>query len=108
MKGNTDSEPVYSLKGNIPSGTSSYVSLITNNIELRAVGALAASETLIIDTGKVTAKVVNTQGETLRNGLPCLQELNFPILGKGINTVQIAAVGATFTELRIQAQSRWR
>ena len=108
LKGNTDSEPVYLLKGVIPSGTANYVSLITNNEELRIVGPLALGETLVIDTGKVTAKVVDAQGETLRNGLPCLQELNFPVLSKGINTIQISTVGATFTELKIQAQSRWR
>ncbi|MDL2310386.1 phage tail family protein [Peptostreptococcaceae bacterium OttesenSCG-928-C18] len=107
-KGNTDSEPVYLLKGSVSSGSSSYISLITNNEELRIVGALASTETLVIDTGKVTAKVVDSAGETLRNGLPCLQELNFPVLSKGINTIQISTVGATFTELKIQAQSRWR
>ncbi len=108
LKGNTDSEPVYLLKGVIPSGTSSYVSLVTNNEELRVSGALADGETLVIDTGRVTAKVVDAQGETLRNGLPCLEELNFPVLAKGINAIQISTVGATFTELKIQAQSRWR
>lgn len=108
LKGNTDSEPVYQLKGIIPSGTSSYVSLRTNNEELRIVGPLASGETLIVDTGKVTAKVVDSQGETLRNGLPCLEELNFPVLQKGVNTVQISTVGATFAELKIQAMSRWR
>ena len=108
LKGNTDSEPVYQLKGVISSGTSSYVSLRTNNEELRIVGPLASGETLIIDTGKVTAKVVDSQGETLRNGLPCLEELNFPVLQKGVNTVQISTVGATFAELKIQAMSRWR
>lgn len=108
LKGNTDSEPVYLLRGVIPSGTSTYISLVTNNEELRIIGPLAANETLVIDAGRVTAKVVDAQGETLRNGLPCMEELNFPVLEKGINTVQISTVGATFTELRIQAMSRWR
>jgi predicted phage tail component-like protein len=108
LKGNTDSEPVYLLKGNIPSGAATYISLRTNDDDLRVIGALAAGETLVIDSGKVTAKVVNAQGETLRNGLPCLQELNFPILQKGVNTVTVTAVGAAFTELKIQAMSRWR
>ena len=107
-KGNTDSEPVYLLKGVISSSSSTYISLKTNNEELRVVGALASGETLVIDSGKVTAKVVNAQGATLRNGLPLLSELNFPILRKGTNTVAITTTGATFTELRIQAMSRWR
>lgn len=108
VKGNTDSLPVYLMKGTIPSGSSTYVSLKTNNEELRVVGALASDETLVIDSGLVTAKVVDGTGEMLRNGLPLLQELNFPILRKGANTVTITAVGATFTELQIQAKSRWR
>ena len=108
VKGNADSEPVYLLRGVIPSGASTYVSLKTNEDELRVIGALASGETLVIDSGRVTAKVVDAQGEVLRNGLPCLQELNFPILRHGINTVTVSVTGATFTELRIQAQSRWR
>ena len=85
-----------------------YVSLKTNDEELRVVGPLAAGETLVIDSGLVTAKVVDSTGETLRNGLPLLQELNFPILRKGTNIITITATGATFTELQIQAKSRWR
>lgn len=108
VKGNTQSEPVYLLKGVISSGTSTHITLRTNDSEVRVVGALASGETLVIDAGKVTAKVVNAQGDTLRNGLPCLQELNFPLLQKGSNTVTISATGATFTELKIQAKSRWR
>ena len=58
-KGNTDSLPVFLLKGIIPSGSSTYVSLKTNDEELRVIGALAAGETLVIDSGLVTAKVVD-------------------------------------------------
>lgn len=108
LRGNTDSEPVYYLQGTISSGASSYISLTTNDSEMRVVGPLAAGETLIIDTGKVTAKVVDSAGEILRNGLPLLEELNFPVLQKGVNTINIAAVGANFSELKIQAMSRWR
>lgn len=108
LKGNTDSEPVYLLKGTILSAAFSYISLVTNGEELRLIGALTAEETLVIDTGKVTAKVVDSQGETLRNGLPCLQELNFPVLEKGVNTVAVSTTEAVFSELKIQAMSRWR
>lgn len=99
---------MYLLKGTIPSGSATYVSIQTNDLELRIVGPLAAGETLIIDSGLMTAKVVDAQGETLRNGLPCLESLNFPVLHKGANTITIATTGATFTELKIQAESRWR
>jgi predicted phage tail component-like protein len=108
QKGNTDSEPVYLLKGVIPSGSSNHITLVTNDSSLRILGPLSAGETLVIDTGRLTAKVVDTQGETLRNGLPCLEELNFPVLAKGINALQVVRTGSTFTELEIKAQSRWR
>ena len=104
--GNTDSEPVYSLQGTISSGA---LVLTTNGEALRVIGPLAAEEVLVIDTGMVTAKVTDSAGNTLRNGLPCLEELNFPVLRRGVNKVEIAVEGsAVFTELHIQAKSRWR
>lgn len=104
--GNTDSEPVYSLQGMISSGA---LVLTTNGEALRVIGPLATEEVLVIDTGMVTAKVTDNAGNTLRNGLPCLEELNFPVLRRGVNEVTITAEGdAVFTELHIQAKSRWR
>ena len=104
--GNTDSEPVYALKGTISSGA---ILLSTNGEALRVVGPLAAGEILVIDTGLVTAKVTDRAGNTLRNGLPCLEELNFPLLRRGLNALSITTEGsAVFTELHIQAKSRWR
>jgi len=108
LTGNADSEPVYFLKGVISASSSSCISLITNGEELRVIGTLAEGETLVIDSGMVTAKVTDAAGNILRNGLPCLQELNFPILRKGVNTIEITASDATFTEMKIQAKSRWR
>lgn len=100
-----------SLTGVIPSGTDSYISITTNGSELQIIGRLAAGETLIIDLDLMSqVKVVDSNGETLRNGLR-LSELNFPVLNTGDNTIVIAAVGTsttTFTELNIQARSRWR
>ncbi len=107
-QGNTDSLPVYLLKAVIPAGSGTYVSIFTNNEELQVVGALNAGETLVIDSNLVTAKVMDASGETLRNGLPLLYELNFPVLRKGANVITVNAVSATFTELKIQAKSRWR
>jgi len=107
-KGNTGSLPVYLLKGIIPQGTATSITIRTGDDELKVVGALNDGETLVIDSALVTAKVVDASGETLRNGLPLLSELNFPTLRKGANTVTITTTGATFTELQIHAKSRWR
>ena len=71
-------------------------------------GPLAAGETLLVDSALVTAKVADASGNTLRNGLPLLAELNFPVLSKGHNTINISTSNSTFTELKIQAGSRWR
>lgn len=61
-----------------------------------------------MDSNLVTAKVVDSVGDTLRNGLPLLYELNFPVLETGTNTVVVSTSNATFTELNIEANSRWR
>lgn len=106
--GTTLSEPVYSIQGVVYSDTDSYISIITNGEELRITGALAEGETLIVDSNLVTAKVVDSVGDTLRNGLPLLYELNFPVLETGTNTVVVSTSNATFTELNIEANSRWR
>jgi Phage-related protein len=108
--GNAVSLPVYSLTGVIPSGTSTYITITTNGSELKITGRLASGETLVIDSSLMTAKVVDGNGNTLRNGLPLLSELNFPTLNVGANTVTVAATGSgvTFTELNISARSRWR
>lgn len=106
--GTTVSEPVYSIQGVISSDTDSYISIITGGEELRITGSLAEGETLIVDSNLVTAKVVDSVGDTLRNGLPLLYELNFPLLETGTNTVVVATSNATFTELNIEANSRWR
>lgn len=106
--GTTLSEPVYSIQGVVSSDTDSYISIITNGEELRITGALAEGETLIVDSNLVTAKVVDSVDDTLRNGLPLLYELNFPVLETGTNTVVVSTSNATFTELNIEANSRWR
>lgn len=106
--GTTLSEPVYSIQGVVSSDTDSYISIITNGEELRITGVLAEGETLIVDSNLVTAKVVDSVGDTLRNGLTLLYELNFPVLETGTNTVVVSTSNATFTELNIEANSRWR
>lgn len=102
--GNMDSAPVYQLKAVLGSEG---ISLITNGEELKIIGSLSVNETLIIDTGKVTAKVIDENGDTLRNGLPNLQKLNFPLLHTGGNSIHISANNSQFEELKIYAKSRW-
>ena len=72
------------------------------------IGQPKAGETLVVDTDRMTAYVEDENGTTVRNGLPYLEELNFPTLSVGDNTVSVAAANAVFTGLEIQARSRWR
>lgn len=107
--GNVESLPLYRIEGEMTPGASNYISITTNGSVLKIVNAtLSAGEALIVDTDKMTAYVVDENGDTLRNGLPYLQELNFPTLHVGDNTVAVEVSNAALTEVQIQAKSRWR
>lgn len=107
--GNVESNPLYRLKGVITSGANNYISVITNGLESKIVNAvLLAEETLVIDTEKMTAYVEDENGNTLRNALPYLEEIQFPSLHVGMNTLTITTNNAVFTALEIKARSRWR
>ena len=86
-----------------------YITITTNGSQLKVVNAaLAAAETLVVDTDMMTSWVENADGNVLRNGLPYLSELNFPSLEVGDNTITVEENNAEFTSLEIQARSRWR
>ena len=100
---------MYRLRGVLASGAGRYISITTNGAELKIASAtLSEGETLVVDTAKMTAWVEDAEGNPLRNALPYISELNFPTLGAGLNTVEVAVSNAAFTELEIQAKSRWR
>ncbi len=107
--GNIESNPVYRIKGVIQLGANNYIRIVTNGSQLDIANAvLSSGETLVVDTEKMTAYVEDSGGNTLRNALPYLRDLNFPTLSVGSNTIAVAANNATFTELEIHAKSRWR
>ena len=108
-KGNVDSNPIYKIKGVLEASASNYISITTNGQELKVVNAtLSEGETLVVDTDKLTAYVEDENGVIVRNGLPYLQELNFPSLYVGNNSISVSVKNGTFTSLGIQAKSRWR
>ena len=107
--GNMESLPFYRIEGEMSPGANNYISITTNGSEMKIVNAaLSANEALIVDTDKMTAYVTDAEGNTLRNGLPYLQELNFPTLAVGNNTITIETNNAAPSGLHIQARSRWR
>lgn len=108
-KGNMESNPVYRLKGVMTAGEGNFITVTTNGEEIKIVNAtLSESETLVIDSEKMTAFVEDANGNIIRNGLPYLENLNFPHLKAGDNEVHISAENAVFTRLEIEAKSRWR
>jgi len=107
--GNTESYPVYRLSGVIPSGSDASISIGTNGSILPIIGPLSEGETLVVDTALMVAKVVDSEGATLRNGLPLLKAINFPVLKKEENEITVTCSGeVTFSGLVIEAKSRWR
>jgi len=108
-KGNAVSLPEYRLMGEVINNSSArWLRITTNDVALTISGRLAANEVLVIDSANMTAKVVDTDGVLVKNGLPFLSSLNLPELNMGSNSVSIEAEGCTFTSLAIQAKSRWR
>lgn len=100
---------VYRIKGSLSSSSNKYLTITTNGSDLKIINAtLAATEKLVVDADKMTAWVENKAGITVRNAMPYLQDLNFPVLNTGNNTITVSANNATFTSLEIQAKSRWR
>src|SRR5699024_6248576 len=106
--GNIESFPIYRMKGNISSSSLTFLTITTNGESLKINGPLASNEILIVDSGLLTAKITDTSGNTVRNGLSILDELNFPVLYPGSNEIEVSSTGATFTELHVLSQSRWR
>ena len=100
---------MYRLKGIITPGVNNSISVTTNGLEMKIVNAvLLAEETLVIDTDKMTAYVEDENGIILRNALPYLEEIQFPKMSVGSNTLTVTSSNAVFTALEIKARSRWR
>ncbi|WP_279053651.1 distal tail protein Dit, partial [Eisenbergiella tayi] len=59
QKGNLISEPIFELKA-VMDSTSSYVDIEVNGELVRVKGKLAEGETFVLDTSKLTAKVVDS------------------------------------------------
>lgn len=87
--GNADSLPVYSLTAELTKETKAVIT--TNGKALEISGRLAKDEILVIDSSLMTAMVTDQDGNTLRNGLPLVNSLDFPELKAGENTLVIDA-----------------
>lgn len=107
--GNLESNPIYRLRGNFESGAGNNVTILINDEELQIVNVdLKPTETFVVDTSKMTAWIEDEDRNKVKNALPYIVDLNFPTLRVGSNSISIAVTNADFTELEIQAKSRWR
>src|SRR5699024_6611288 len=106
--GNIESFPIYRMKGNISSSRTTFLTITTNGESLKVNGPLSSNEILNDDSGVLTARITNINGNKIRNGLSILDELNFPVLYPGSNEMEVSSTGAAFTELHVLSQSRWR
>ena len=91
--GNADSLPVYSLTAELTKETKAVIT--TNGNALEISGRLAKDEILVIDSSLMTAMVTDQDGNTLRNGLPLVNSLDFPKLKAGENTLAVDADSST-------------
>src|SRR5699024_965518 len=106
--GNIESFPIYRMKGNINSSRTTLLTITTKGESLKDNGPLSSNKILIDNSRLLTAKITDTSGNTIRNGLSILDELNFPVLYPGSNEMEVSSTGAAFTELHVLSQSRWR
>ncbi len=107
--GNIESFPLFAVKGELVESSENWITITVNGTNMKLVSAkLQEAETLVVDTGKMTAFVTNSDDLVLRNALPYLEELNFPPIQVGDNTVVIQAENAILSELKIYTRSRWR
>lgn len=108
-KGNADSLPVYAVQGASTPNTDSRITVNINGTPIKIVDALLLeNETMMIDADKMTAWVEDESGRHVRSALPYLQEVEFPALKPGGNTVSVSVQNASFAGLTIHAKSRWR
>jgi len=109
LKGNVESLPLYVVRGiSTPNSGSRIIINVNGTVISLLNAALADGEALMIDTDKMTAWVEDANGNTLRNGLPYMEEIVFPVLRPGDNTVSVTVQNAVFASLDIRARSRWR
>lgn len=104
-KGKADSFPIVKIKGTSSAGS---FTVATNGNTMKYTGALASTETLVIDSNLLTAYILKADG-TKTSVLNKLSTLDFPVLKRGQNTFTISvAGGATLSSCEITCNSRWK
>ena len=103
-KGTAPSHPRFEITGTSPA--SGRFTITLNGKAIRYTGALAAGETLVLDSETLTAYRQTPQGAL--SAIAGLDSLDFPVAVPGSNTLALAVEGgATLTQARITCRSRW-
>lgn len=104
--GNVESHPEYIVSGVLETDEDT-LTFSVNGEAVTLHGPINEGQTVYIDTENMTAKLVDEDGVE-SNALGLMEELNFPYLPVGDNTVTFGcSENGTFDTLRIKARSRW-
>src|SRR5699024_7866098 len=102
--GNIESFPIYRMKGNISSSSSTFLTITTNGESLKVIGPLSSNEILIVDSGLLAAKIPDTSCNTIRVGLSTLDELKFPAVYAVRSVIEVSRTKRAFTGLHVLSQ----
>lgn len=101
-KGNTESYPTIEIEG-----TGGF-RVVTDNADMVYTGGLLSGEKLVIDSELLTAYVIKTNGEQV-SALNDLNNLEFPVLVKGANSINVIPQGnAVLNSYKVTSNSRWK
>lgn len=105
-KGTASSYPKIEIKGTNSVGS---ITIDDGNGNVMTFnGSLTSSETLVLDSKRLTAYIIESNGD-IRPVLHQLDELNFPVLKKGSNTVTVSKSGSfNLTQIKIYCNSCWK
>lgn len=104
-RGNAISYPVIEISG--VSGAENGFTLITDTSSIAYTGELLQGERLVLDSELLTAYIIKTSGERV-SAIPYLDKLDFPVLARGANSINVVPSGSTINSYKVTCNSRWK
>jgi predicted phage tail component-like protein len=104
-KGTANSEPLIEIQGTNNGGK---ITIETDNTTINFTGNLAAGETLVLDSALITAYIRKNDGSQV-SAIHDIDTIIMPILVPGANELTVSVSGgATVTQFKVTARSRWK
>ena len=104
-KGTAESYPMIEIQGINVSGS---INIKNETSSITFTDKLKTGETLYLDSDLITSYILNSVGET-RSVMDKLDNLDFPVLKKGLNKLTITTSGgAIVSKIKITCRSRWK